>query len=132
MEGREEWKFFPRFHPSNLPMLQAKEGISQILIDRKEKIQMFEVQLPALRKLQNVAGTAAGIGFILGLLIPVAAIFVLNWHCPFGDGILQVVGFLALTAIGGAIVIGNLTAIVSIAVAKYRRTVSDSSKKRRS
>ena len=93
---------------------------------------MFEVHLPALRKLQNVAGTAAGIGFVLGLLIPAVAIFVLNWHCPFGDGILQVVGFLALTAIGGAIVIGNLTAIVSISVAKYRRTVSDSSKKRRS
>ncbi len=93
---------------------------------------MFEVQLPALRKLQNSAGNAAGIGFVLGLLIPCVAIFALNWHCPFGDGILQVVGFLALTAIGGAIVIGNLTAMVLIAVAKYRQRPSDSSKKRRS
>ena len=91
---------------------------------------MFEVQLPGLRRLQNVAGTAAGIGFVLGLLIPVVAIFALNWRCPFGGGILQVGVFLALTAIGGAIVIGNLTAIVLIAVAKHRRRISDSSKKR--
>ena len=90
---------------------------------------MFEVQLPALRKLQNVAGTAAGVGFVLGLLIPVVAIFVLNWHCPFGDGILQIGGFLALTAFGSAIIIGNLTAIVLIGVSKYRRMVSNASKK---
>lgn len=93
---------------------------------------MFEIQLPALRKLQNVAGAAAAIGFVLGLLIPCVAIFVLNWHCPFGDGILGVGGFLVLTAIGTAIVVGNLTAIVSIAVAKHRRASSDASKKRRS
>ena len=54
---------------------------------------MFEVQLPGLRKLQNVAGTAAAIGFVLGLLIPGVAIFALNWHCPFGNGIFQVGGF---------------------------------------
>ena len=93
---------------------------------------MFEVRLPALRKLQNVAGIAAGIGFILGLAIPVLAIFALNWHCPFGDGIFQISGFLALTAIGSTIIVGNLTAIVSIGVAKYRRSLSDSSKRRRS
>lgn len=93
---------------------------------------MFEVQLPALRKLQSIAGNAAAIGFVLGLLIPGVAIFALNWRCPFGDGILQVGGFLALTAIGSAIVVGNLTALVSIGVAKYRRGTSDSSKKRRS
>ena len=92
----------------------------------------MEVHLPALRKLQNVAGTAAAIGFVLGLLIPGVAIFGLNWHCPFGNGILQVGGFLVMTAIGSAIVVGNLTAIVSIRVAKYRRAPSDTSKKRRS
>ena len=91
---------------------------------------MFEVQLPALRKLQNVAGIAAGVGFVLGLLIPGVAIFSLNWHCPFGDGILQISGFLALTAIGSAIVIGNLAAIILIGITKYRRMVSNSSKKR--
>ena len=45
---------------------------------------MFEVQLPALKRFQNVAGTAAGIGFLLGLLIPAVGIFILHWHCPFG------------------------------------------------
>ena len=93
---------------------------------------MFEVHLPALRKLQNVAGIAAGIGFVLGLLIPGLAIFTLNWHCPFGNGILRISGFLALTAIGSAIIIGNLIAIVLIGVAKYRRAPSDAPKKRRS
>ena len=93
---------------------------------------MFEVQLPGLRKLQNVAGNAAGIGFVLGLLIPCVAIFALNWRCPFGEGILQVGGFLVLTAFGSAIILGNLTAIISIGVAKYRQRSSDSSKKRRS
>lgn len=93
---------------------------------------MFEIQLPALRRLQNVAGAAAAIGFVLGLLIPGVAIFALNWSCPFGDGILRVGGFLVLTAIGSAIVAGNLTAIISIGIAKYRRAPSDASKKRRS
>ena len=106
----------------------------------------MEVHLPVLRKLQNVAGIAAGVGFVLGLAIPVVAIFALNWHCPFGDGILQFGGFLALTAIGSAIVVGNLTALVSIGISKYRQIgsvrkpnlpgdesmASDSSKRRRS
>ncbi|RKU16295.1 hypothetical protein C6503_12775 [Candidatus Poribacteria bacterium] len=92
---------------------------------------MFEIQLPALKKFQNVAGIAAGIGFILGLLIPSVAIFSLHWHCPFGDGILQVGGFLAITGVGSAIVVGNLTALILIGVAKYRRMRSDSSEKRR-
>ena len=87
---------------------------------------MFEVQLLALRKLQNVAGIAAGIGFVLGLSIPAVAIFSLYWQCPLGDGILQVGGFLAITAFGSAIVVGNLTALVLIGVAKYRRMRSDS------
>ena len=81
----------------------------------------MEVHLPVLRKLQNVAGTAAGVGFVLGLAIPVVSIFALNWHCPFGDGILQIGGFLVLTAFGSAIVVGNLTALVSIGISKYRQ-----------
>ncbi|MCY3741280.1 MAG: hypothetical protein OXH00_09695 [Candidatus Poribacteria bacterium] len=92
---------------------------------------MFEVQLPALKKFQNVAGIAAGVGFVLGLLIPAVAIFSLHWHCPLGNGILQVGGFIAITGIGSAIVVGNLTALILIAVAKYRRMSSDSSEKRR-
>ncbi len=92
---------------------------------------MFEVQLPALKRFQNVAGTAAGIGFFLGLLIPAVGIFILHWHCPFGDGILQISGFLAITGLGSAIVVGNLTALIIIGVAKYRQLLSNLSKKRR-
>ena len=82
---------------------------------------MFEVQLPALKRFQNVAGTAAGIGFFLGLLIPAVGIFILHWHCPFGDGILQISGFLVITGLGSAIVIGNLTALIIIGVAKIKQ-----------
>lgn len=90
---------------------------------------MFEIQLPGLKKSQNVAGAAAGIGFILGTLIPAVAIFMLDWHCPFGDGILRIGGFLVIAGLGSAIVFGNLAAFILIGFAKYRQTLSDSSKK---
>ena len=92
---------------------------------------MFEVQLPMLKKLQNVAGAAAGIGFILGTLISTLAIFILDWHCPFGDGILRIGGFLIISGFGSAIIFGNLVALILIGFAKYRQMLSDSSKKRK-
>ena len=92
---------------------------------------MFEIQLPMLRKLQNVAGAAAGIGFILGTLIPAVAIFILDWHCPFGNGIIRIGGFLVIAGFGSAIIFGNIVALVLIGFAKYRQMLSDSSKKRR-
>ena len=92
---------------------------------------MFEVQLPMLKKLQNVAGAAAGIGFILGMLIPAVAFFILNWHCPFGDGIFRIGSFLILSGFGSAIVSGNTVALVLIGFAKFHRSLSDSSKKRK-
>ena len=82
---------------------------------------MFEVQLPALKKFQSVAGIAAGIGFVLGLLIPAVAIFGLHWHCPFGNSILQVGGFMAITGLGSAIVSGNLVAVFLIGIAKIKQ-----------
>ena len=91
---------------------------------------MFEVQLPALKKFQNVAGVAAGISFILGLLISAVAIFILHWQCPFGDGILQISGFIAIAGLGSAVVVGNLTALITIGIAKYRQKLSDSPEKR--
>ena len=92
---------------------------------------MFEVQLPALKKFQNVAGIAAGIGFVLGLLMPAVAIFGLHLPCPFGDGILQVGGFMAIMGLGSAIIAGNLTALILIGIAKYRQRLSNLSKKGR-
>ncbi|MCY3552776.1 MAG: hypothetical protein OXH39_20145 [Candidatus Poribacteria bacterium] len=92
---------------------------------------MFEVQLPMLKKLQNVAGGTAGIGFILGTLIPAVAIFILDWQCPFGDGIFRIGGFLVITGFGSAIVFGNLVALALIGFAKYRQISSNSSKERK-
>lgn len=92
---------------------------------------MFEVQLPMLKKLQNVASAAAGIGFILGILIPAVAIFILDWHCPFGDGILRIGGFLIISGFGSAVIFGNLAALVLIGFAKYRQMLSDPSRKRK-
>ena len=92
---------------------------------------MFEVQLPMLKKLQNVASAAAGIGFILGTLIPAVAIFILDWHCPFGDGVLRIGGFLVIAGFGSAIVLGNIVALILIGFAKYRHILSNSSRKRK-
>ena len=57
---------------------------------------MLEIQLPMIKRIQNAAGAAAGIGFILGTLIPAVAIFIFDWQCPFGDGILRIGGFLVI------------------------------------
>lgn len=93
---------------------------------------MFEVQLPMLKKFQNVAGAAAGIGFILGTLIPVVAIFIFDWQCPFGDGILRIGSFLVIAGFGSAIIFGNIVALALISFAKYRQILSNPSKKRKS
>ena len=92
---------------------------------------MFEVQLPMLKKLQNVAGTAAGIGFMLGILIPAVAIFIFHWQCPFGDGIFRIGSFLVIAGFGSAIISGNIVALALISLAKYRQILSNSSKKRK-
>ena len=92
---------------------------------------MFEVQLPMLKKFQNVAGAAAGIGFILGTLVPVVAIFILGWQCQFGDGILRIGSFLVIAGFGSAIIFGNIVALALIGLAKYRQILSNSSKKRK-
>ena len=84
-----------------------------------------------LKKFENVAGAAARIGFILGILIPAVAIFIFQWHCPFGTGVLRIGGFLVITGFSSAIVFGNIVAVVLIGFAKYRRRLSDSLKKKK-
>lgn len=90
---------------------------------------MFEIQLPAFKKLQTISAVAAGIGFIIGMLIPARAIFINNWQCPFGDGLIQICGFLGIIGLGSGIVAGNLVALILIGIAKYRQTPPASNKK---
>ena len=60
---------------------------------------MFEMQLPGFRKFQTISAVAAGIGFIIGVLIPARAIFMNNWQCPFGNGLIQICGFLGIVGL---------------------------------
>ena len=91
---------------------------------------MFEMQLPGFKKFQTISAVAAGIGFIIGVLIPARAIFINDWQCPFGNGLIQIVGFLGITGLGSGIIVGNVVALILIGIAKYR-TPSNSTKKGR-
>lgn len=92
---------------------------------------MFEMQLPGFKKFQTISAVAAGVGFIIGALIPARAIFMNNWQCPFGNGLIQIFGFLGIVGLGTGIVVGNLVALILIGIAKYRQSPSDLTKKRR-
>ncbi|MCE2399797.1 hypothetical protein J4G08_02790 [Candidatus Poribacteria bacterium] len=81
---------------------------------------MFEFHPSGLKRYQNIAGIAGGIGFVLGTVIPGVAILTHNWHCPFGDGMLQTTGFLAITGFSSAIVLGNLVAFLLVGIARYQ------------
>ena len=81
---------------------------------------MFQIRLPYLKKYQNIAGVAGGIGFVLGMAIPGIGIFLHSWRCPFGDGIFQTLGFLMVTGIVSAIVLGNLVAFLLMRIVKYQ------------
>jgi hypothetical protein len=83
---------------------------------------MLEVRLPAIKKYQTIAGRAAIISFLLGVLIPTFAIITGRWSCPFGDGLLCTAGFVFLTgALSGALV-GNVVALLLILIAKRRQS----------
>ena len=88
---------------------------------------MFEFHPSGLKRYQNIAGIAGGIGFILGTVIPGIAILTNSWHCPFGKGIFQTLGFLAITGFSSAIVLGNLVAFLLIGIAKYQHASRKSS-----
>ena len=91
---------------------------------------MLELQLPGFKKFQTISAVAAGIGFIIGVLIPARAIFINDWQCPFGSGLIQIVGFLGIIGLGSGIIVGNVVALILIGIAKYR-TPSNSTKKGR-
>ncbi len=85
---------------------------------------MSEVQLSGFKRYQNIAGVAGCIGFVLGTVIPGIGMLTHEWQCPFGDGIFQTLGFLAITGFISAIVLGNLVAFLLIGIAKYQQQVS--------
>lgn len=91
---------------------------------------MFEIHPSGLKRYQNIAGIAGGIGFILGTVIPGIAIFTHSWHCPFGDGIFQTLGFLAITGFISAIVIGNLVAFLLIGITKSLQSSRKTSRRK--
>ncbi len=84
---------------------------------------MLEVQLP-IRKYQKIAAIAAVVGFLLGMLIPVLAFRGGYWLCPFGSGLIRTGGFVLLTGILSAVVIGNVAAFLLITIAKLRQSSS--------
>lgn len=81
---------------------------------------MFEAQTSGYKRYQKIAGIVGFIGFILGSVISGVGILLQIWNCPFGNGILQTIGFLFLIGLGSAVVLGNLVAIILIAFAKLR------------
>lgn len=82
---------------------------------------MFEVQPSRSKKYQNIAGIVGSISFILGSVISGVGIFFQYWKCPFGDGILHVLGFSILIGLICGIVLGNLVAILLVWHAKMRQ-----------
>lgn len=82
---------------------------------------MFEIQSSGSKKYQNIAGIVGCVGFVLGSVISGVGILLRYWNCPFGDGILQTIGFSFLIGLSCAIVLGNLVAIILVWIAKMRQ-----------
>ena len=82
---------------------------------------MFEIQPSRSKKYQNIAGIVGFFGFVLGLVISGAGVFLKYWDCPFGDGILQVLGFSILIGLSCGVVLGNLVAILLVWHARMRQ-----------
>ena len=81
---------------------------------------MFEIHLPLLKKYQNIAGIVGIIGFLLGTVISGIGFLIFGWHCPFGNGLFQIIALSVLIGIFSAFVLGNLVALLLIGFAKYR------------
>ena len=85
---------------------------------------MLEIHLPQLKKYQNISGIAGIIGFLLGTVISGIGFLTFDWHCPFGNGLLQILAFSVLIGIICAVVLGNFVAFLLIRIAKYRQVTS--------
>lgn len=69
-----------------------------------------------MKKYQKIAGISGIIGLIFGITIPSIGMFIYDWNCPFGDGILPKIGFLVVSGFGSAVVFGNLVGILLIGI----------------
>ena len=90
---------------------------------------MFQVHLP-IKKYQRIAAVAAIVGLVLGGLIPTVVLFVSEWTSPFGSSAIGVVGFLLLTALLGALIVGNGAALCIILISKLRQSATASSRRK--
>lgn len=81
---------------------------------------MFDKQLSVIKRYQHLAGIAGSIGFLVGIIIPSIGLLTRSWRCPFGSGILQTIGFLAITGFVSALIIGNFVALLLIALVKIK------------
>ena len=84
---------------------------------------MYQVRLP-IKKYQNLAGIAAVTGFLFGAVIPLYGFATGQWGCPFGDRVIHMAIFGLLSGVGGALLLGNLAAVVLILIAKSRKLTS--------
>ena len=82
---------------------------------------MFEVRPSGYKRHQNIAGIVGFVSFVLGTVISGIGILLKYWKCPFGNGILQTLGFLFLIGVICAVVLGNLVAILLVGIAKMRQ-----------
>ena len=90
---------------------------------------MHQVRVP-IKKYQNITAIIAFVGFLLGLLIPLSAFVMEQWVCPFGKHVSQVTIFVLMTGAVGAVLLGNIAAVVVILIGKRRNLSLQSTKSR--
>ena len=84
---------------------------------------MYQIRLP-IKRYQNLAGIAAVAGFLFGVVIPLYGFATEQWTCPFGDHITHKAIFGLLSGVVGAFLLGNLSAVALILIAKRRKLLS--------
>ena len=81
---------------------------------------MYQIRVP-IKKYQNLASIAAVAGFLCGMVIPLYGFDTGRWACPFGDRVTYKAIFGLLSGVVGALLLGNLTAVALILIAKRRK-----------
>ena len=81
---------------------------------------MYQVRLP-IKKYQNLAGIAAVVGFLCGVVIPLFGFATERWTCPFGDHLTHKAIFGLLSGVVCAFLLGNLAAVALILITKLSK-----------